>query len=131
VNVKGAGLASVTRPSRNGLPDFAGYIYRGTGRDDLTPDPPDLRKAPRLRSECLPSRVLEALQALGGEASTTEVRLALARDGSARPAHEAVGTALARLAKRKPPAVVRAGEWRGGRGVTRRWRLAGAGEGSE
>lgn len=77
---------------RNGLPERAGYAYRGSGRDELTPehvmaawrrrDPEaaaERSRRPRIQAA---DRVLDALAFLGGEASSLEVRLRTAADGA-------------------------------------------------
>jgi len=101
-----------SRP-RNGIPAPAGYRYGGTLTD--TPPAPG-RPAP------LSGRVLEALADLGGEASTTEIRMALAASGDP-PGPRQVPDALNRLARTVPPRVAPVGDGRGGYGKAQRWRL--------
>lgn len=108
-----------------------GYRYRGTLVD--TPvirkksgwrRVPLIRKSPGLRPASMSSRVLEALAGLGGEASTTEVRAALAASGMVLPAPRRVPDALHRLAGMTPPRVTAVGDPVGGWGKAQRWRLA-------
>lgn len=76
------------------------------------------------RRAALADRALGALEALGGEASTLEIREHLKDvEGAAAP-HRLLG-ALNRLSRRQPAPVSALGSGNGGRGHPQRWRLAG------
>jgi hypothetical protein len=108
-----------------------GYRYRGTLPDAPARKKPGwrrvplIRKSPGLRPASMSSRVMEALANLGGEASTTEIRAALAASGTVLPAPRRVPDALHRLAGMTPPRVTAVGDPVGGWGKAQRWRLGG------
>lgn len=116
-----------TRP-RNGLPLGDGYVYRGSGRDE---DEAREARSRRRQQDGLPDRILAALRALGGEASTPEIRARVELDG-APPFHPGYFLqVLMRLSRRDPPAVTAAGREESGSGRPVRWRLGpGGGDGS-
>jgi hypothetical protein len=128
--IRATGLGSVRArpgPSRNGLPGV-GYVYQGTGADRLEPPPRWAAGSRRERQPEVSVRALAALAALGGEASTTEIRTAVELDGGPAFEPQYLITVLGRLARRDPPRVTQCGRERSGRGRTARWRLGpGAG----
>ena len=114
---------SLGSPHRNGMPPAGGYVYRGSGVDELELPPQRRAGGSRPgRKATAPRRVLAALRSLGGEASTPEVRAAVELDGGPafHPAY--TGQVLARLARRDPPLVTRSGE-RDGSTHAARWQL--------
>jgi hypothetical protein len=124
-----------TTAPRNGLPPVAGYVYRGTGRDTLTPphvmaawrrrDPEtaaDRARNPRPQDRRLATdRVLDAIGAAGGQATAAEIRRRLAADGGPELSTEQVFGALYELAGRDPAAVSSTG-----RRDQRLWKLGPA-----
>jgi hypothetical protein len=112
---------AVPGTARSGFPGRPARLY-AYGESDprlrpVTGKPP--------RTATVAERVLEALAALGGEASPSEIVAEFGREG--HPAEVVqVGSALAGLARRSPPAVTAEGA-----GRSRRWRLAGDGKTEE
>lgn len=121
MSVRAAGLGS----ARNGLlpEEWKPYVYRGTGVDVLeVPKPPPARSR-RKGQPRLPERITAALESLGGEASTTQIRVALELDGGPAFTPGYLGLSLGRLARRDPPLVTRAGRECCGVGRPARWHL--------
>jgi len=104
-----------------------GYAYNGSGEDAVEAREARFR---RRQQAALPDRILAALRALGGEASTPELRARVELDG-APPFHPGYFLqVLMRLSQRDPPAVKAAGREESGSGRPVRWRLEpGGGEG--
>jgi hypothetical protein len=99
------------------------YVYRGTGVDVLEVRAPRAPRLDRERCPAFPGRILAALESLGGEASTPEIRAVLDLDGGPSYAPNYLIQTLGRLARRNPPAVSAGGRERSGKGRAGRWQL--------
>jgi hypothetical protein len=110
----------------NGMPGFTDYAY-GASRSQLRPvvgrERPDRTRRGQPR---LPERIVTALRAAGGEASTTRLAAVVELDGGPAFTPAYFYQVLKRLSAQEPAVITQAGRERDGRGRPGRWRLAPA-----